>query len=92
MKITKRQLRKIIKEAVANSQIQKGDKVMVSEDGLFRFAKTAPYTMRDFENKLHDALNKGTIGTVIMVAPEQRIRVDFGGTAFDVPGWMLEKV
>ena len=92
MKITKRQLRKIIKEAVANSQLQKGDKVMVSEDGLFRFAKTAPHTMRDFENKLHDALSRGTVGTVIMVVPGQGLRVDFEGTALDVFEWMLEKV
>ena len=92
MKITKRQLRKIIKEAVANSQLQEGDKVMVSEDGLFRFAKNAPYTMRDFENKLHDLLNKGAVGIVMMVVPGQGIRVDFGGTAFDVPEWILEKV
>lgn len=92
MKITKRQLRKIIKEVVANSQLQKGDRVMVSEDGLFRFAKTAPYTMRDLENKLHDALSRGTVGTVIMVAPGQGARVDFEGTALDVFEWMLEKV
>ena len=92
MKITKRQLRKIIKEVVADSRLQKGDKVVVSEDGLFRFAKTAPYTMRDLENKLHDALNNGTVGIVIMVSPGQGARVDFDGTALDVFEWMLEKV
>ena len=91
MKITKRQLRSIIKEAVTG-QIQKGDKVVVSEDGLFRFAKTAPHTMRELENKLHDALHAGTIGTVIMTAPNQGVRAEFDGYTLDVYDWMLEKV
>ncbi len=72
--------------------LQKGDKVVVSKDGLFRFAKTAPHTMRDLENKLHDALNNGTVGIVIMVSPGQGARVDFDGIALDVFEWMLEKV
>lgn len=73
-------------------QLKKGDKVVVSEDGLFKFAKTAPHTMRDLENKLHDALNNKTVGTVIMIAPGKGARVNFDNTAVDVYDWMLEKV
>ena len=92
MKITKSQLRKIIREAMGDSQLQKGDRVVVSEDGLFKFVKTASHNMRDLENKLHAALNNGTVGTVIMVAPGQGARVDFDGDALDVYEWLLEKV
>ena len=92
MKITKNQLRKIIKEAIGDSQLQKGDSVVVSEDGLFRFAKTASHNMRDLEDKLHAALNDGTVGTVMMVVPGQGVRVDFDGHALDVHDWLLEKV
>ena len=75
-----------------DSQLKKGDRVVVSEDGLFKFAKTASHNMRDLENKLHAALNDGTVGTVMMVVPGQGARVDFDGHALDVHDWLLEKV
>ncbi len=92
MKITRQQLRRLIREAISSSPLQKGDKVVVSEDGLFKFAKTASHTMRDLEDKLHAALNNKTVGTVVMVVPGQGVRAEFDGHALDVHDWLLEKV
>ena len=92
MKITKKQLGRLVREVYDFTKLQKGDKVVVSEEGLFKFAKTASHNMRDLEDKLHAALNNGTVGTVIMVAPGQGVRVDFGGYALDVHEWLLERV
>ncbi len=95
MKITMRQLRRIIREVSYKDmgQLHKGDKVMVSEDGLFKFAQIASHSHREIENTLHSALKNQTVGRVLWPTPDRGyVMVNFDGHEFEIDEYVLEKV
>ncbi len=101
MRITKRQLRRIIKETTRQTLkdiglLQKGDKVMVSKDGLSKYASLNPNLnhpeVRDRMNTLHAAYKNKTMGRVIMITPDESIRVDFDGHEIEVDELVLERI
>lgn len=87
-----------IKVLEKTSNFNVGDRVKVSEDGLKIHSRKTPAHMGfsqftiDWRNKLLDIKKRNVIGTVERIFPSGSMNVDFEGTIYDVPEYVVEHI